>query len=63
MKTKEKLERAGWQFKELCGRIEMYERGFEKVAYDQLNDTVVSWSMGEMTKSVDAFQLELLFDK
>lgn len=63
MKTKEKLERAGWQFKELCGRIEMYEKNGETVAYDPLNDTIVSWSMRDGTCVPDAIQLELLFEK
>lgn len=63
MRTKEKLERAAWEFKEQLGRIEMYEKNGETVAYDPQNDTIVSWAMRDGTRVPDAIQLELLFEK
>lgn len=63
MRTSEKLERAGWVFKEYTGRIEHYERRGEKIAYDPQNDTIVSWALADKTIVPDAIQLELLFEK
>lgn len=61
MKQKEKLERAGWVFKEYT-TYEKFERNGEVIYYDTINDTIVFWEM-ENRSAINDTQLEILFDK
>lgn len=63
MKTSEKLERGGWVFKEYAGRMELFERGNQRIMYDPEKDLVVSYCDGNVAYVPDAIQLELLFEK
>lgn len=42
MKTKEKLERAGWIFKRKFEYYEVYGRGILRIIYDTRTDTAVA---------------------
>lgn len=40
MKTKERIERAGWQYKEVYAYLEIYYRNDERLLYDPKKDEV-----------------------
>jgi len=63
MRKSEKLERAGWVFKEYINYWEVYERKGETVIYGKKNDTIVSWEIPTKVIVPDAIQLDILFEK
>jgi len=64
MKTKEKLDRAGWipQFNSKI--LELYIRGESKILYDVINDMIIVWEHNKVrVKYPDAIQLDLIFER
>ena len=64
MKTKEKLDRAGWipQFNSKI--LELYVRGESKLLYDVINDMIIVWEHnGVRVNYPDEFQQDLIFEK
>jgi len=67
MKTKEKLERAGWLFLlEFGTTTEVYGRGTLRVLYNRETDEIYGFYRTDskvMLTTPDAYQLELFFEK
>lgn len=63
MKTSEKLERASWLFKEYAGRLELFERGEERLMYDPEKDIVLSYSNGHVAYTPSEEEVERLCEK
>ena len=64
MKTKEKLDRAGWTPRFNSRILELYTRGESKVLYDVVNDMILVWEHnGVRTKYPDAVQMDIIFER
>ena len=62
-KTSEKLERAKWLFKEYAGRLELFERGEERIMYDPEKDIVISYANGKTAFTPNKEEGERLLEK
>lgn len=62
MKTSEKLERSRWLFKEYAGRLELFERGEERIMYDPEKDIVLSYANGKTAFVPNEEEVERLYE-
>ncbi|MDA3802479.1 MAG: hypothetical protein PF488_01095 [Patescibacteria group bacterium] len=64
MNTREKLERAGWEFEDNFGVHELYKRNKDKVLYDIQHDiTAVCNKNDERFFYPNTVQLDLILEK
>lgn len=64
MKTKEKLERAGWEFTVTYGNMSVMKRNNERLLFDEIsNEVVLVCGNGKMSHKPDEFELDFLFSK
>lgn len=64
MKTKEKIERAGFVYKTMFGQLEVYVKGGIGILYDKVRDEAMGYyELGNtQIKVLDDLQFELLLD-
>lgn len=64
MKTKEKVERAGFVYKAMFGSLEVYVRGQYALMYSPEKDQVLAYSVwgDPQLRIIDDIQLEILLE-
>jgi hypothetical protein len=64
MRMKEKIERAGWEFRKELGFFELYTKGKDKIVYDTVKERIARVKInGIIIYYPDAIQLEIILEK